>query len=268
MHDELLERAQAGDTQALEALLEAQQARIYRFALKLCRNPADAEDVLQETMLALAKGVGTLRREAALSTWLYAVARSYCLKKRRGPQATRTTSAEDDGADEVAAMPDGAPLPDEALAHKEVEQVLDAAIGALEPAAREVLLLRDVEGLSAPEVAEVLGIGVGAVKSRLHRARLAVRAVVAPRLGVVDTAPGAACPDVLTLSSRHAEGEITPAACAELQGHVAGCTRCRAACDSLEQTLTLCHRSAADTEVPVPVQHQVRVALRRLLAER
>jgi RNA polymerase sigma-70 factor (ECF subfamily) len=79
----LLERARAGERHALEALLERYQAKVYRFGMKLCRDPEDAKDVLQETLLALARGVKELRGASSLSTWLYAVARSFCLKKRR-----------------------------------------------------------------------------------------------------------------------------------------------------------------------------------------
>ena len=100
--------------------------------------------------------------------------------------------------------------PDEALARQQVEAALEQAIAALEPMYREVLLLRDVEGLTAPEVAEVLGVSVQAVKSRLHRARLSVRARVAPLLGIEPgpPAPGG-CPDVLTMFSQHLEDEIS-----------------------------------------------------------
>jgi hypothetical protein len=110
-----------------------------------------------------------------------------------------------------------------------------------------VLVLRDVEGLTAPEVAEVLGIGVQAVKSRLHRARLVVRARVAPLLGIVEQ-PAAAegtCPDVLMLLSRHLEGEIGTEVCAEMERHLQGCGRCKGACESLKRTLALCNATPA-----------------------
>ncbi len=140
---------------------------------------------------------------------------------------------------------------------------------------REVLVLRDVEGLTAREVAEVLGTTVEAVKSRLHRARLAVRARVAPALGVSMPAgkaepagtspPESTCPDVLTLFSRHLEDEISAEVCADMERHLQSCPRCRMACDSLRRTLALC-RTAPAVDVPVSVQNSVRVAIRDLLA--
>jgi RNA polymerase sigma-70 factor (ECF subfamily) len=136
---------------------------------------------------------------------------------------------------------------------------------------REVLVLRDVEGLSAPEVAEVLGVSVQAVKSRLHRARLSVRAHVAPLLGVPTEAtavgPGA-CPDVLTLFSQHLEDEISSEVCGEMERHLAACSRCRSACDSLKRTLALCRAAGPAAPVPPSVQASVRVALRDFLAEK
>jgi RNA polymerase sigma-70 factor (ECF subfamily) len=133
---------------------------------------------------------------------------------------------------------------------------------------REVLLLRDVEGLSAAEVAEVLGVSVQAVKSRLHRARLSVRARVAPLLGIAPeagTAPPGTCPDVLELVSRYLEGEISADVCAEMERHLAACGRCRATCESLKRTLALC-RTSPPAPVPSAVQDSVRVAVRNFLA--
>ncbi|HEX9101865.1 MAG TPA: sigma factor-like helix-turn-helix DNA-binding protein, partial [Polyangia bacterium] len=145
---------------------------------------------------------------------------------------------------------------------------LEEAIGELAPAYREVLLLRDVEGLTAPEVASVLGLSVEAVKSRLHRARLAVRARVAPLLAPATTAPPASgCPDVADLLSRHLEGDITAGACATMESHLAGCDRCRATCDSLRSVLARCRR-AGDEGVPPAVQQRVRVALQDFLRPR
>ena len=81
--DDLLEAARTGDKLALEALLEKHQADVYRFGMKMCRNPEDAKDVLQDTLLAMARGVRDFRGSSSLSTWLYTIARSYCIKKRR-----------------------------------------------------------------------------------------------------------------------------------------------------------------------------------------
>jgi RNA polymerase sigma-70 factor (ECF subfamily) len=266
----LLERARSGDPQALEELLASHQAQVYRFGLRMCRDPEDAKDVLQDTLLAMANGVRGFRGASSLSTWLFTIARSFCIKKRRqskfAPAAER--SLDSDVASEAARLADPAKSPHEVLANREVENALDQAIRALEPMYREVLLLRDVEGLTAPEVAEVLGVSVQAVKSRLHRARLSVRAHVAPVLGAPDpaTPPNPACPEVLTMFSRYLEHEIRPDVCAEMERHLDGCDRCRGACESLKRTLALCRTSGAAIRVPDAVQASVKTSLQVLLA--
>jgi RNA polymerase sigma-70 factor, ECF subfamily len=267
----LLERARAGDAEAIEALLERHQAQVYRFGMKMCRDPEDAKDVLQDTLLSMARGVRDFRGASSISTWLYTIARSFCIKKRRrskfAPEEERSLDTE--MIAEGRQLADPGQSPEEALAGKQVRHALEQAIRGLEPMYREVLLLRDVEGLTAPEVAEVLGVTVQAVKSRLHRARLSVRAQVAPLLGIaIDgaAAPGA-CPDVLTLFSQHLEGEIRVDVCAEMERHLQACDRCRGTCDSLKRTLALCHTTGPAAEVPTSVQTSVKIALRNFLAE-
>ncbi|MBC7172926.1 MAG: sigma-70 family RNA polymerase sigma factor [Polyangiaceae bacterium] len=268
---QLLERARSGDRQALETLLERHQGQVYRFGMKMCRNPEDAKDVLQETLLAMARGVEGFRGESSLTTWLYTIARSHCIKKRRRSKYApeQEPSLDTDVGLEAARLADPAKSPDDAVAAKQVEEALERAIGALEPMYREVLVLRDIEGLSAPEVAEVLGLSVQAVKSRLHRARISVRTGIAPFLGVptepLAAAPGT-CPDVLTLFSQHLEDDIGPDVCAAMERHLESCARCRGACDSLKRTLALCQTRGASAEVPASVQASVKIALRDFLA--
>jgi RNA polymerase sigma-70 factor (ECF subfamily) len=269
---QLLERARTGDRAALETLLERHQAQVYRFGLKMCRDPEDAKDVLQDTLLAMARGVRDFRGASSISTWLYTVARSFCIKKRRRGKSARAEdrSLDTDAAPETRSLADPAKSADEVLAGRRVENALEQAIDALEPMYREVLVLRDVEGLPAPEVAEVLGVSVQAVKSRLHRARLSVRARVAPLLEIPGDSPVApgTCPDVLTLFSQHLEDEISADVCAEIEHHLEVCGRCRRACDSLKGTLALCRTAGPSIEVPPGVQASVKVALRRFLAEK
>ena len=271
----LLEAARAGDRAALDQLLARHQRRVYRFGLKMCRDPEDAKDVLQDTLLAVARGVKDFRGASSVSTWLYTIARSFCIKKRRRPKfaPAEEASLEGDSAAEVREIADTARAPDESLAGRQIEAALERAIGDLDPMYREVLVLRDVEGLTAPEVAEVLGLTVEAVKSRLHRARVAVREAVGPLLGVPEPsapAPAAgaglamACPDIVALFSRHLEGEISADVCADMERHLQGCRHCRSRCDSLQRTLAMCRRAPLP-EVPEPVQVSVKQALRRFL---
>ncbi|HYD42756.1 MAG TPA: sigma-70 family RNA polymerase sigma factor [Anaeromyxobacter sp.] len=268
---DLLAAAQAGDRAALGKLLERHQGRVYRFGMRMCRAEEDAKDVLQETLLAAARALPDFRGSSSVSTWLYTIARSFCIKQRRRSKfAPESVESLDAGEPARAAvqLADPGRGPEEVLEGRRLEAALEEAIGALEPMYREVLVLRDVEGLSAAEVAEVLGLSVEAVKSRLHRARVAVRERVAPALlpaAAAEAQPAPSCRDVVEIFSRRLEGEIDSNVCAELESHLQDCAACRGRCDSLRATLTLCQR-VAETPVPPQIETSVREALRRFLA--
>jgi RNA polymerase sigma-70 factor (ECF subfamily) len=146
---------------------------------------------------------------------------------------------------------------------REIGQALAAAIATLPAEQREALVLRDVEGLSAQEAADVVGVEVGALKSRLHRARMALRTRLA---GVLAAAPDP-CPDLAHELSAYAasESEIDQAACARIEQHLAGCPRCAGACDELKRTVSMC-RSIPGDAVPVPVRSAVRGAILAAIA--
>jgi len=264
----LLEAARAGDAEALETLLEQHEPRVYRFARRLCRHHEDAEDVLQESLLAAARGLSGFRGASSLSTWLFSIARSYCIKKRRRSRFAPTEVSLDVGeADRVQEPPDPAPGPEETLHAKRLETALEGAIAGLDRKYREVFVLRDVEGLTASEVATVTGLSVAAIKSRLHRARARVREELAPVLmpsEVVLPASDRPCPDVVKLFSRHLEGDISPRTCARMETHLAACPRCRASCDALREVLQRC-RTAPSPEVPAALQEKVRAAIRAVV---
>jgi RNA polymerase sigma-70 factor (ECF subfamily) len=261
---ELIESLRAGDERAIGVLLSRHAPAVYRFGLKMCRDPEDAKDVMQDTLLAAARGIREFRGASSLSTWLYTVARSFCIKKRRGAKGAPSAAVSLEHEPLARAAPSPEILPDDAVADRELGAALEGAIASLEPMYREVLVLRDVEGLSAAEVAEVLGVSVEAVKSRLHRARVDVRAKLEPFMPAAErsaSAPStAACPDIVALFSRYLEDEIGPDECASMQRHVASCKRCNAACNALKHTLALC-RAEPRGEVPPDVQALVRKAL-------
>jgi len=264
----LIEAARAGDGPALEALLTLHAPAVLRFGQKMCRHPEDAQDVLQEALLAAARSVRDFRGDSSFATWLFTIVRSFCIKKRRVSKFAPTETVSLDHHAGAARIASSAPLPDEAAADHELSHALNEAIAELEEANREVLLLRDVEGMTAPEVASVLGISVDAVKSRLHRARVQVRARLEPLLPAPErlSAAGPECPEIALLFSRYIEGEIGEIECAAMEKHVASCARCRAGCDSLKHTLALCRSNVGDAGrgVSVEVQTLVRNALREL----
>jgi RNA polymerase sigma-70 factor (ECF subfamily) len=265
----LIAAARDGDRAALEKLLERHQSAVYRFGMKMCGEAEDAKDVLQETLFAAARTLPEFRGASSVSTWLYTIARSFCIKQHRTSKfAPERVASLEDPSQEAQAVADVARGPEELAVAAQVRSALQRAISSLEPMYREVLVLRDVEGLSAPEVAQVLGLSVEAVKSRLHRARVAVREGVAPVLGTPEAVapPDDACPDVAELFSRHLEGDISGGVCEELEAHLRACARCRARCDSLRATLSLCSQTGqAGEELPPRVERSVREALRKFL---
>jgi RNA polymerase sigma-70 factor (ECF subfamily) len=260
---QLVEAAQRGERPAIAELLARYEAPIYRLGLRFCKNPEDARDVLQDTLLAAARGFPTYRGDAAVGTWLYTIARSFCIKqrRRRARSGGATSSESDDG--EVRDLPDTSALPDETAIGHELRDAVQRAINSLSRPYRDVLILRDVEGLTAPEVAAALGVGVDAVKSRLHRARVAMREKLGPVLGDVQE-PNPGCPDVLFMFSRRLEGQVDAKLCEEMQRHVDACARCAAACESLKQTLSLCV-AGRGSPIPPGIQASVRRAVRELL---
>jgi RNA polymerase sigma-70 factor (ECF subfamily) len=216
--------------------------------------------------MTMARTLHGFRGDASLSTWLYTVARSFCIKKhRRTKGAPAHYQPLDQATQERHAEPTA--TPEQMLLGREARETVAAALDALAPEAREVVVLRDIEGLTAAEVAEVTGSSVAAVKSRLHRARAALRERLLAVVGGEPAMPApASCPDVLSMLSRKLEDEISPEVCAEMEQHVAGCPHCTSLCDSLKRTLAVC-KALPTPEVPAHVQASLRRAVAAALAE-
>jgi RNA polymerase sigma-70 factor (ECF subfamily) len=261
--DELVHAAQTGDRAALEALMADAAPQLLRYARRMCRgDEADAEDVLQDTLLSATRQIGAFRGESSFSSWLYAIARSTCGRRhRRALDKVGVLVALDDGEGAEGTMyaSDDAG-PEAAFASRETARMLDEALATLDAAAREVLVLRDVEGLTAPEVAHVLGISQEAVKSRLHRARAALRSALEPMITV--GASTGLCDQIAQAFSASLEGELSAAECAAMEVHLRTCKRCDVACASLKRTLQRCQVAGAEGRpVPDAVQALVRRAL-------
>jgi RNA polymerase sigma-70 factor (ECF subfamily) len=250
---ELLDRARSGDARAVDEILARHEKQVFRFGLRMCGNEDDARDVLQETLLAAFRNLHGFRGDAQLSTWLFQIARSYCTKSRRRGIAEPATHEPLESAAEAAASG----LAPDAQAHaRQVSAILQSAIASLGQQQREALVLRDVEGLSAEEAASVIGIEVGALKSRLHRARVELRQQLASMLAD-DASP---CLELAEELSAYAAQEIDQAACARIEEHLGRCAHCKGACAELQRTVSLCRQIPGD-EVPARVREQVRAAL-------
>jgi len=181
----LLARAATGDADALEALMTRYSARVYRLAYGITRSVSDAEEVVQDVFLQIVnKGAGFEGR-AALGSWIYRITTNLSLNKRRGKRHEVETSLDEllptylpDGhrsGERAFVVADWSAMPDGELLAGESRRVLEAALDRLPEHYRAVLVLRDVEELSNEEVAQVIGDSLAAVKTRLHRARMALR---------------------------------------------------------------------------------------------
>jgi len=155
-------------------------------------------------------------------------------------------------------------MPDARVHARELGEALSRAIATLPPDQREVLVLRDVEGLSAEEAAAVVGVEVGALKSRLHRARMALRAELAGFVG--GEQDGEPCPELTQELSAYVGAEIDQSACVQIEKHLATCARCAGTCDALKRTVSLCRRIPGD-EVPSAVRAAVRGAILAAIGE-
>jgi RNA polymerase sigma-70 factor (ECF subfamily) len=255
MYDTLVERARNGDAAALEDLLTRVAPAVRRFGLRMCRRPHDADDVLQDTLLNIATHLESFEGRSSFSSWVFALTRSACSRMQRGLKNRPTVSD-----DSVPEPRDDAPTPEQSATDRQIGRALVHALDGLPDDYREVILLRDVEGLTAPEAADALGVSVDALKSRLHRARDSLRNAMKPILE--PTAPEArpSCPDVLAALSRKIEGDLDQSACAEMEKHIETCAACRSACDSLKQALLACRRSATAAVAP-EVKAQIKSAL-------
>jgi len=261
---DLVPAARAGDAHALEQLIVRYQPQLWRYARRMCGNTAEAEDVLQDALLAAVRGFAQYRGEAALRTWLFSILRHACFRERRQRGAARSRTQEEPDASAELAAPD-AGGPEQRASSRQLADAVVRAIAELEPAQREALVLRDLEGLSASEVAELTGSSVEAVKSRLHRARRNVQQraaeIAEPRLTEpLPAGTASTCPDILQLFSEQLEGDVSPAMCERMQEHVDRCPTCQVTCDSLKRTLAIC-RAVPIGPVPAHVQRALEQAL-------
>jgi RNA polymerase sigma-70 factor, ECF subfamily len=162
-----LDRLRAGDAPAFEELVMTYQHRVFGVALRMLGNRAEAEEVAQEAFVRAHRALGDFRGDAKLSTWLYAITSRLCLNRLASGERRLTRQ----GEDALLRLSDAGPRPDAALERRELETALGRAIAELPEDRRIVVVLRDIEGLSYEEIAQVLELELGTVRSRLHRAR-------------------------------------------------------------------------------------------------
>ena len=180
--EQLIRRAQQGDNSAFEQLLLAHQKKVYNLCLRMAANPDDALDLSQEAFIRAWRALGQYQFEANFSTWRVRLTSNVCIdflrrkKRRQETSLTENYDDSDDGAE--LSVPDANPLPEQQAISNETRLELAQAMEKLSPDHREILQLRVVEDLPYEQIADILGVRVGTVKSRLARARLSLRKIL------------------------------------------------------------------------------------------
>ena len=171
-------RLQANEDAAYDELVRTYHASIYQVAYRMLGDAAEASDVVQEIFLKVFRNVGGFRRDSSLKTWMFRIALSEVLNRLRWWKRryrSSTVSLDDSGKGNSVHVSDSKPSPHQALESKEEEQAIQRALARLSKDHRSILVLRDIEGFSYSEIADVAGISIGTVKSRLARARLEMK---------------------------------------------------------------------------------------------
>jgi RNA polymerase sigma-70 factor (ECF subfamily) len=171
-HDDVLAAAARGDDEALSQLVRAYHDRVYRFGLRVCRDGWDAEDAVQEAFAKLARRPEVVKDAGALA-WLMTVVRHACMRMLKPFARERRTLGQ--RVDDAEAVPADTEDAQQALERWELVRSVHAGIAALDRPYREVLIMRDLEGLSGDETCRALGLELASMKTRLHRARAQLR---------------------------------------------------------------------------------------------
>lgn len=178
--EELIRRAAQGDDSAFEQLVLAHQRQVYNLCLRICCNEADAMDLSQEAFIRAWRGLGQYQFGAEFSTWLYRLTRNVCIDFLRAQKRRQTVPLhlnDDEGETELP-LPDTAEGPEERAVAGERRRALAQAMQALSPEHREILTLRVIEDLPYEQIAQILGVRTGTVKSRLARARISLKNIL------------------------------------------------------------------------------------------
>lgn len=255
----LIQAAQRGEPAAIETLLREIAPSIQRFAERMCGNH-ESEDAAQEALILIARHLPQFEGRSSLTSWAFPLVRTSCLRRRRGAK-----NAPSEPLEKALSTAAEGPSPEGEASSRELTAMMENALAALPEELREVVLLRDLEGLEAPEAAEALGLSVAALKSRLHRARAKLKDLLAQPLGATSAKP-VACPDAISLLSQRIEGELDAATCEEMDRHLTGCAFCGAACEALRRVLRAASSLKGEGPLPPKMQARVKRAVEALVA--
>ena len=176
---ELVQQARQGDETAFAALVEQNQSRIYNLALRMTNNPDDAAELSQEAFLNAWRGLSKFQGGSSFATWLYRLTSNACIdflrREKRRSGLSMTVSLDDEDEERQVELPDLRYAPEVEVQRRELREAVHKGLDTLSEEHRKVLVLRELDGLSYAEIAALLGLEEGTVKSRIARARLALR---------------------------------------------------------------------------------------------
>ncbi len=184
---QLVERAQRGDKRAFELLVEKYQRKLARLLSRFIRDPAEVEDVTQEAFIKAYRALPAFRGDSAFYTWLYRIgintAKNYLMAMgRRAPTSTEVEAEEAEGFEEGEQLRD-INTPESVLLSNEIAQTVNSTIEQLPEELRTAIQLREIEGMSYEDIAQVMNCPIGTVRSRIFRAREAIAEQLRPLLG-------------------------------------------------------------------------------------
>ena len=271
-----IELLRTGDESSIDQALALLQSTVFSFSMRVCGHREDAEDTMQEVLLKSVPQLSKFDSPKALVVWLYKVAKNRCLMSRRKSKfaPTHDLSLEElmpDRKELEQLAGDGRVNPEAFAIRSEQASRLREAVQKLPSQYRVVLVLRDMEGLTDDEVAEITGVRAGTVRVRLHRARLFVRKELMREWMGSNKKRGAAhdhaspelrparCKAMFAELSDYLDEQLDDSLCQELERHMSGCAPCQAFVATLEATIERCRKST--TECPPAESAKLRAEL-------
>ncbi len=264
--EEAIRLLKSGDGESTGKAVALLQDSVFSFSMRVCNQREDAEDTMQEVLLKSVPVLSRFENAKALAVWLYKVAKNRCLMTRRkskfAPKEELSLDELIPDRMELAALAKSGANPEAFAIRSQQAGWLREAVQKVPPDYRIILVLRDMEGLSDDEVAEITGLRAGTVRVRLHRARLFVRKEISKRIragkavpagtrrGEAETVRPANCKAMFAELSNYLDEQLDDPMCAELEKHMNGCEPCKAFLSSLENTILTMRQSG--TESPDP----------------
>jgi RNA polymerase sigma-70 factor (ECF subfamily) len=262
--EQAVELLKSGDPDSMEKALTLLQETVFSFSMRVCQQREDAEDTMQEVLVKSVPLLSRFDSPKALIVWLYKVAKNRCLMSRRrskfAPKQELSLEELMPDREELETLVQGGVNPETFAIHSQEARWLREAIQKLPPQYRIVLVLRDMEGLTDEEVAEITGLRAGTVRVRLHRARLFVRKelikqrqgrgrhlrpVPSRAMAASEPRPGR-CKAMFAELSNYLDERLDDSLCAELEKHLDGCEPCKEFLSSLQATVEQCRKSPAE----------------------